>query len=262
MLLSPPTTYDDRVPIYDIDLWDNPKETVDSRHAKGQKVVCYFSAGTWESWRPDADQFPDEVLGNKLEKWSRGPNVERWLDIRADVVRAVMRARIAKAQEKGCDAVDPDNVDIHDNDNGFSLSADNSLDYVQWLITESHSRGMAFGLKNAPGLLPSVMTNIQFAVNEECVQKKDCFLYESFVTAGKPVLHIEYPKGDDSNNDPVPGELMVGACAFMRSHRFSTLIKNMDLDEWVQHCQTGGSSGGNITLSWGYGVNGGTLTLA
>ena len=235
---------------------------MDSRHAKGQKVVCYFSAGTWESWRPDADQFPDEVLGNRLGKWSRGPNVERWLDIRADVVRAAMRARIAKAQEKGCDAVDPDNVDIHDNDNGFSLSADDSLNYVQWLITESHSRGMAFGLKNAPDLLTSVMTNIQFAVNEECVQKKDCFLYERLVTAGKPVLHIEYPKGDDSNNDPVPGELMVGACAFMRSHRFSTLIKNMDLDEWVQHCQAVGSSGGNTTLSWGYRVNGGTLALA
>ncbi|PKY00015.1 hypothetical protein P168DRAFT_337159 [Aspergillus campestris IBT 28561] len=239
VLLAPPTTYDDKIPVYDIDVWDNPKETVDSRHAKKQKVVCYFSAGTWESWRPDAGQFPDAVLGNKLGRWSRGQNVERWLDIRADVVRAAMSARIAKAHEQGCDAVDPDNVDIHDNNNGLSLSADDSLNYVQWLIAESHSRGMAFGLKNAPDLLPSVMANVQFAVNEECVQKGDCLLYKKFVAAGKPVLHIEYPKGDDINNDPVPDEQMAAACAFMRSHRFSTLIKNMDLDEWVQHCQTG-----------------------
>lgn len=250
------------MPVYDIDLWDNPKKTVDGLHAKGKRVICYFSAGTWESWRPDADQFPDNVLGRKLGKWSQGPNVERWLDIRSDKVRAIMGARLDQAREKGCDAVDPDNVDVHANRNGLSLRPEDSLNYVEWMIAESHRRKMAFGLKNAGEFLPSVTDSIQFAVNEECVQKGDCHLYDAFVASAKPVLHIEYPKGDESDNNPVPDDQMEAACAFVRSHRFSTVAKNIDLDEWVQFCPTGGKNVGNATLSWRYRVDGDTLVLA
>ena len=37
---------------------------VASLHAKGRKVVCYFSAGSYETGRPDASSFPAAVLGN------------------------------------------------------------------------------------------------------------------------------------------------------------------------------------------------------
>lgn len=46
--------------------------------SKGKKVVCYFSAGTYEDWRPDKGQFPPDALGNEDPIW-RG---ERWVDIR------------------------------------------------------------------------------------------------------------------------------------------------------------------------------------
>jgi hypothetical protein len=44
----------------------------------GRKVICYFSAGSYENWRSDKNDFPSDVLGNKLEHWEG----EKWLDIR------------------------------------------------------------------------------------------------------------------------------------------------------------------------------------
>lgn len=53
-------------------------------------MICYFSAGSWEDWRPDAGQFPDSVKGNNLEDWPG----EKWLDIRQiDVLAPIMGAR-------------------------------------------------------------------------------------------------------------------------------------------------------------------------
>lgn len=96
----------DRVDIFDVDLWDNPTETVELMHAAGKKVICYFSAGTSEDWRPDFDQFNTTDMGANLPLWKG----ERWLDIRSKAVWKVMQKRIELASKRGCDAIDPDNV--------------------------------------------------------------------------------------------------------------------------------------------------------
>ena len=31
---------------------------IDELHAKGRKVICYMSVGSWEDWRPDKDHVP------------------------------------------------------------------------------------------------------------------------------------------------------------------------------------------------------------
>lgn len=49
-----------------------------SNFRKGKKVVCYFSAGTAEEWRPDYSDFPRDALGDPDPNWER----ERWVDIR------------------------------------------------------------------------------------------------------------------------------------------------------------------------------------
>ena len=64
--------------MYDIDLFDNDVAAVAALHAQGSVVICYISVGSWEDWRPDAGQFPSEVLGNDYEGWPG----EKWLDIR------------------------------------------------------------------------------------------------------------------------------------------------------------------------------------
>jgi hypothetical protein len=73
----------------------------------GKKVICYFSAGSYESWRSDAKDFSNGDLGNNLDDWPG----EKWLKLSSENVRGIMKKRVALAREKRCDAVDPDNVD-------------------------------------------------------------------------------------------------------------------------------------------------------
>jgi hypothetical protein len=92
--------------VFDIDLFYHSAEDVSNIKAQGKKVICYFSAGSSENWRPDFDQFSSSDLGSGLEGWEG----ENWLNIRSDGVLNVMKARIDQASQKGCDAIDPDNM--------------------------------------------------------------------------------------------------------------------------------------------------------
>lgn len=95
------------VPIWDMDLFENSKSTITAMQKGGKKVICYFSAGSWENWRKDKDSFPKKDLGKVMDGW---PD-ERWVNISSVAVRAIMAQRIKLAAEKGCDAIDPDNMD-------------------------------------------------------------------------------------------------------------------------------------------------------
>jgi hypothetical protein len=81
------TTNFDNVSVYDIDLFDNSAQTIDALHSAGKKVICYFSAGSYEDWRPDANAFPDSVLGNDVSGWPG----ERWVNTNSEVVRNNLR---------------------------------------------------------------------------------------------------------------------------------------------------------------------------
>lgn len=95
------------VPIYDVDLFENSKETFTALHKAGKYVICYFSAGSWENWRDDRKSFQKKDLGKTLSGW---PD-EKYVNINSPSVRAIMAKRIKLAAEKGCDAIDPDNLD-------------------------------------------------------------------------------------------------------------------------------------------------------
>lgn len=95
------------VSIFDIDLFDTPAATIAQLHKLGKKVICYFSAGSYENWRPDANDFAAGDLGNNLDDWPG----EKWLRLSSQNVRAIMKKRVEMAKEKGCDGLDPDNVD-------------------------------------------------------------------------------------------------------------------------------------------------------
>lgn len=95
------------VDVYDIDLFDNPKDTFDALHKLGKKVICYFSAGSYEGNRPDSSSFLKSDKGNELDGWPG----EYWLQLNSSNVRSIMGKRLELAASKGCDGVDPDNVD-------------------------------------------------------------------------------------------------------------------------------------------------------
>lgn len=174
--------------VYDIDLFDTPIRTINTLKAKGKTVICYFSAGSYEDWRPDAPYFPSDLLGKKLKGWD-----EKWLDIRAiGILRKIMVRRLDLAADKGCDAVEPDNVDGYTNDTGFALSPRDQIRFNKMLAIEAHKRGLAIGLKNDGEQARILEPWFDFAVVEQCFQYNYCDRYLPFIKAGKAVLGVEY----------------------------------------------------------------------
>ena len=217
----------DKYHIWDYDMAEAPESTIKAFQDKGHKVICYFSAGSWEKWRSDADQFPKKALGKVLDGW---PN-EKWLDTRNSRVRDIMKKRIEEAARKGCDGVDPDNIDGYENDTGFKLTKDDGVDYVKFLAKTAHDQGMSYGLKNGGGIVDRVIDVSQWCVNEQCVQYNECDLYQPFIEQGKPVFHIEYtPK------DPAPPKFLKKACTNKHAEGFSTLVKHLNLSAWTTTC--------------------------
>ena len=50
------------VDAFDVDLFDTDEATIDLLRANGHHVLCYFSAGSYEDWRPDAASFEWDQL--------------------------------------------------------------------------------------------------------------------------------------------------------------------------------------------------------
>lgn len=210
------------VDIYNLDLFDTPAETLAALHARGVRVMCYFSAGTYEAWRPDMDQFPASILGNDLEDWPG----EKWLDIRAlQVLGPIMLARMDLAREKGCDGVDPDNVDGYTNDTGFPLAAADQLAYNIFLANAAHQRGLAVGLKNDLEQIPELVQYFDWALNEECFTYEECDLLLPFIEAGKPVFSIEYELASEE------------FCPQANELNFNALQKKIELDAFRYSCR-------------------------
>jgi len=209
--------------VYDIDLHVD-QSIIDELHTEGRKVICYISVGSWEDWRPDKDGFPPEILGNNYEGW-RG---EKWLDIRqVDKLAPIMLARLDLCKAKGFDAVEPDNMEIHTNNTGFPLTYEDQLRYALWFADESHKRGLAIGVKNAPDQVKDLVEHFDFAITE------DAFFYgwaekmKLFIEAGKPVFAAEYT---DLGGD------FESYCRKSKDLKFSTILKNRGLDAWLRIC--------------------------
>jgi len=226
---SSATTVTPDVDIYDIDLFTTSQESIDALHRLGKKVICYFSAGSYEPGRPDSKSFKENDKGKGLEGWPG----ERWLNLNSNNVRNIMAKRIDLAAKKKCDAIDPDNVDAFDNKNGLSLTKAHSVDFMAFLSQKAQALNLAIGLKNAGAIVPSVLPAIQFSVNEQCVQYSDCNAFSAFINASKPVFHIEYPS--EVKTDFV-GNFCKDSGPALGAQHFSTVIKNMNLDGWVEYC--------------------------
>ncbi len=78
------TTVD--VEIYDIDLFDSSDILIQQLKSDGRTVICYFSAGSYENWQIDANDFEQQDLGATLDGWES----KKWLDIRSTEVKSIM----------------------------------------------------------------------------------------------------------------------------------------------------------------------------
>ncbi|WP_433212668.1 endo alpha-1,4 polygalactosaminidase [Dactylosporangium sp. CS-047395] len=204
--------------VYDIDGADSTRAQVAALHKAGRKVVCYVDAGSYENWRTDAAKFPAAVRGKALDGWPG----EQWLDVRNwAALRPILAARFADCAAKGFDAVDPDNMDGYSNDSGFPLTAADQLTFNRRVADLAHSLGLAVGLKNDLDQVKALQPAFDFAVNESCRQYAECGQLTPFITAGKPVFHVEY----SAAQCPTPATL-----------RFSNIRKRVNLDAYRAAC--------------------------
>lgn len=214
------TSFD--VEMYDIDLFDTLQSVIDQLHASGRVVICYFSAGSWEDWRPDANDFPAAVIGEPLEGWEG----ERWLDIRQlDMLAPILVARLDLARQKGCDGVEPDNVDGYLNATGFPLSADDQIAFNIYLAEQAHARGLSIGLKNDLDQIETLLPYFDWALNEQCFEYAECKLLLPFVQSGKAVFGVEYSLNVDQ------------FCPQANSMNLDWLKKNLELDAYRLSCR-------------------------
>lgn len=207
------------VDVYDIDLYNVSQAEIAALQGQGRKVICYFSAGSYEPFRPDSGDFPSEVIGKVLD----GFEDENWLDIRAESVLAIMRKRLDLAVAKGCDGVEPDNVDGYQNDTGYPLSDRDQLVFNKKIANEAHTRDLTVGLKNDLDQIPRLVNYFDFSVNEQCHEFDECDTLLPFVSANKPVWNAEYLQ--DFVDDPA------SICPTSLSLNLRTLILPLDLDD-------------------------------
>ncbi len=225
------------VDMYDVDLFDTSQSKIDELHTQGKKVICYFSAGSWEDWRSDASNFPESVKGNDLDGWAG----EKWLDIRDGLpdsdgngtsdsieLRNIMKNRLDLAVTKQCDGVEPDNVDGYSNNSGFALTSADQITYNKWLATEAHNRNLSIGLKNDIDQINDLVNDFDWALNEQCYQYNECSSYQTFITNNKPVFGVEY------NLEPAE------FCPQANTSGYSWLKKHDNLDSWRYGCENYG----------------------
>lgn len=210
--------------IYDIDLFETSTETIGELHDQGIKVICYINVGAVEEYREDFEDFPMSAIGNEYDGWEG----ENWLDIsRYSLFASVIEARFDLAKEKGCDGIEPDNIEGYEEDTGFDLTYDDQLEYNKWLANQAHSRGMSIGLKNDPEQVDDLLEYFDWALLEDCDVWGFCGGFEPFIEDGKAVFQVEYTDEDQTIETFCPDSL---------NREFSGILKHRDLDPWMEEC--------------------------
>ncbi|WP_020405380.1 endo alpha-1,4 polygalactosaminidase [Hahella ganghwensis] len=224
------------VHVYDVDLFNVSVQEIAQLKSEGRTVICYFSAGTYEGWRSEWREHFDFITSDSyngseppfagnMAEWD-----ERWLDIRRiDLLEPIMTSRLDLAVEKGCDAVEPDNMDAWTNSSEVrlnpALTGDDQLAYNKWLARQAHERGLSIGLKNDIEQLTELVDHFDWALNEQCFQYNECEAYSVFTNADKAVFGVEY-QGDPAN-----------FCARAKQLNLQWMKKKLDLYAWRQGCE-------------------------
>lgn len=208
--------------VYVVDMFAQLEDkSVEPLQALGREVICYFSAGTYEPWRPDAELFAQFELGKPYV----GFDNENWLNIKNPEIVKLMVNRMDIAVALGCNGVELDNVDAFVNDTGFDITQQDALEYTRVLANEAHKRGLAVALKNNVELVEDVVDYFDLLINEECFQWNECDGYLPIIEAGKPVFNAEYTQVHIE--DPVAREQL---CIESRALGFQTLFLPLALD--------------------------------
>ena len=144
-----------------------------------------------------------------------------------EVLLPLMQARFQRCKDMGFQAIEPDNMDVYDNESGFRISRDDGVRYIRALADMAHGMGLGIGQKNVPEITPLLVGSMDFVITEDCFADGWCEDVAAYIRANKPVLAAEYT--DTGVNWPA-------ACAFGRANNYSMILKDRDLSAALETC--------------------------
>ena len=110
--------------------------------AKQNTLSCYMSIGTAEEWRDDFTSLKDFAIDDQWDEWEG----EYFLNELSDEVVNIMKARITKMANDGCEFVEFDNMDWADENNietyHLDIIREDSHNYARKLCTFAHTKGL------------------------------------------------------------------------------------------------------------------------
>jgi hypothetical protein len=208
--------------VFVTDLFDTEVAQVASLHAAGRLALAYFSAGSFEPWRPDADQFPERTIGSPLANY---PD-ERWLDIRSANVRAIMQARLELARDKGFDGVFPGSLNAYRSDTGFALNETDQLAFDRFLSTQARALGLTPGLSGDFALTTQLVAAFDWAIVMGCLAADSCEALRPLLDQHKAVFDLE---------TTTTGDLSV-LCSRAQALGITMQLKRPSFDAWNRSC--------------------------
>jgi hypothetical protein len=152
---------------------------------------------------------------------------EKWVDIRSQLIRDIMVARMDIAVQKHCDAIEVDDIEVYANDSGFPITASDNLVFAKAMASAAHARGLGIALKNDLEQVPDLVGDFDFAVNEECFKYQECDTLTPFIAAGKAVFQVEYGSATTATK----------ICPKANALNFDSMVKKLALDAWRIACR-------------------------
>lgn len=175
-----PLNYD----VYGLDTFDTKDAEIEYLKTNGKALICYVSAH-YESWRPDAKDFPKSVVKENLGDWKG----EQVVDIREwEKLSPLYEKRIQLCRYRGFDAIEWDNIDQ-------KASGVNDKDltvFIKRLVALSNKYDLPVIQKNLSEKVNELEPIMGGAIAESCNVYGECNSYRPFFLKGKPVFMIEY----------------------------------------------------------------------
>lgn len=124
-------------------------ESIPNIKKNNNQVGAYISIGTGETYRTDYDEMKPYLV---TKQWGQWPD-EYFVNSTTTGIVDIMKLRIDKIADWGCDWVEFDNMDwIYDDDlrkeYGFKVTQEEGITYYQELCEYVHSKGMKCMAKN------------------------------------------------------------------------------------------------------------------
>ncbi|MGC4890778.1 endo alpha-1,4 polygalactosaminidase [Micromonospora sp. DT227] len=189
--------------------------------ARGRRLVCQVRVGTYATGDPDAARFPAAVRGAAVP----GRPGSRFLDVRRwDSLEPVLADRFRLCRGKGFGAVALSDVDGFRHRSGFPLGFDEQVLFNRRLAGLARRFDLSPGLVDDVTQVAALAPDFDFAVNQECVRRRECAKLLPFVDAHKPVFHVEYV------GEPAT------FCVTSVGYGFASIRKDRALDAWRAPC--------------------------